>query len=293
MTQYAIVDIGSNTIVLVIYEIQQGKPVQTYYQSTSAHLIDTVDEQGTMSKDGIAKAYAILTAYEKICDEKSIQYRWADITEPCRIVNQSALVDKLSMTSFTIYPLSGYEEAACDYYGTKYSYPSMQDGIAFDVGGGSTELISFQDGQILDAVSFHLGCVRLAHLPLDTTECAQQINQQQTQYPSLATSAKQIIGIGGTMRAVGLTCDALYQTGMTLPVHLLKELYDNLCQKEPSAIEAMQRCVDISRQPVFLPGIHMILEICTAFDTDTILISSTGIREGFLQMCIAKNKVVE
>ncbi|MCH3961876.1 MAG: hypothetical protein LKF53_00815 [Solobacterium sp.] len=293
MTQYAVADIGSNTMVLVIYELHDGLPVQIYHESTPAHLIEHVNDQGQMSLQGIQKAYEVLKTYQQICDENNISFRWADITEPCRIQNQKTLVEALSGCSFEIYPLTGYEEASCDYIGSKNSWSEPKDGIAFDVGGGSTELIAFQNGEILDALSFHLGCVRLAHLPLDTQECREQLLIAQKDHPAFQTSSAQLIGIGGTMRAAGLVADALYHTGNTVSCCTLQQLYTDLVNNDPTALEAMLQNVRESRQPVFLPGMHMILEICTLFAAKTILISDSGIREGFLQMCIDKHKVIK
>lgn len=288
MTQYAIADIGSNTMVLVIYEIHDGRPFQVFHESTPAHLIENVDEKGQMSMAGIRKAYQVLVKYKEICDARQIQYRWADITEPCRIINREELVQALSSCSFEIHPLSGYQEAACDYLGSKNSWPDQKDGIAFDVGGGSTELISFKNGQIQEAMSFHLGCVRLAHLPLDTEECAKELKKAQEAYPSLQTISKELIGIGGTIRATGLVCDALYQTKTVISAVQLKELYQKLIDGDAIALQAMHEHVKTSRQPVFLPGVHMILEICRVFQAEKILVSDSGIREGFLQECLKK-----
>lgn len=291
MKQYAIADIGSNTMVLVIYEIHDGKPFQIYHKSTPAHLIDYVDDQGKMSQAGIRKAYEVLQAYRKTCDEKQIPYRWADITEPCRISNQEELVKAVSGCSFEIHPLSGYQEAACDYLGSRHTYPDQKDGIAFDVGGGSTELISFKDGKIVEAMSFHLGCVRLAHLPLDTKECAAQIEKAKKDYPSLQTTCRDLIGIGGTIRATGLLCDSLYHTGHTITVTDLKEIYQKLLDNDEKTVAAMHENVKESRWPVFLPGMHMILEICASFQSENILVSESGIREGFLEECIKRSAV--
>jgi exopolyphosphatase/guanosine-5'-triphosphate,3'-diphosphate pyrophosphatase len=290
MKQYAIADIGSNTMVLVIYEIHDGRPFQVYHKSTPAHLIDYVDANGHMANAGIRKAYEVLMTYKNTCDEKEISYRWADITEPCRIQNADELVQALKACSFEIHPLSGYEEAACDYIGSKNSYPDQKDGIAFDVGGGSTELISFQDGQIKEAMSFHLGCVRLAHLPLDTEECARELSKAQEEYPSLRITSRELIGIGGTIRATGLVCNALYHTKNEIAVEQLKQLYQLLRTEDKTAVDAMHENVKDSRWPFFLPGMHMILEICSVFHADTILVSESGIREGFLQECLKRQK---
>ena len=140
------------------------------------------------------------------------------ITEPCRIQNKEELVQSLQTTGWDIYPLSGNEEALYDFLGTKYSYPNLTNGIAFDVGGGSTELISFKNGQPIDAMSFPLGCVRLRHLPIDTPECEREILSARKEYPSLNITCEELIGIGGTMRAAGKVYQALFHEELTIEV---------------------------------------------------------------------------
>lgn len=245
-----------------------------------------------MSKEGIHKATEVLQSYADKLDEMQVQYRFADITEPCRIQNQEELVQSLQTTGWEIYPLSGNEEALYDFLGTKYSYPNLTNGIAFDVGGGSTELISFKNGQPIDAMSFPLGCVRLRHLPIDTPECEREILSARREYPSLNITCEELIGIGGTMRAAGKVYQALFHEEFTIEVTKLQEIFDKLCMHEYTFEEAMKANVDPSRQPVFLPGLHMILEIARIYRAKRILISKTGIREGFLQIRLKEKKLM-
>ncbi len=280
MKQYGIVDTGSNTIVLIVYEIQEGRPIPVRYYSDPVHLIDYVKD-GALEPIGIEKAKASLMQYAEMLDTLDIESRHCDITEPCRVLNASELISALEETGFVVHPLSGAEEAACDFIGAKLSYPSLKDGVAFDVGGGSTELISFQDNEIVDAMSFHLGCVRLAHLPLDTSACMEEIEKAAAQYPSLAKKQDQLIAIGGTAKFATHVIEALHGQGKTYPVAFLKDLFDRLCDKEPAAVSVMKQIVNPARQPLFLPGIHMILEISRFYGAKTLCFSDTGIREGF------------
>ncbi len=289
MTEYAIADVGSNTIVLITYEIRDSRPVQNIYRSTPVHLIDYVRD-GVMSKEGIQKAAEVLRSYYAEAKARNIKYCWADITEPCRIENANELVSALQETGFEVFPLSGYEEAYYDYRGACLSWPELNDGIAFDVGGGSTELISFRNGECVDAVSFHLGCVRLAHLPLDTEACETEIRKMQAMYPSLDTKVKTLVGIGGTVRAAALAASAIYGTKNIVKTEQFKELFEKIRNKDPRFTEVFLKTVDPGRQPVFLSGLHMILEIARIMEAEEILISATGIREGFLLETIRKQQ---
>ncbi len=289
MEKYGIVDTGSNTIVLIVYEIKENMPHVLKYISTPAHLIDYVKDH-MMSKQGIETARRTLAEYASILDEMEISVRYADITEPGRIQNRNELMDALASTGFHVIALTGEEEAACDYYGAMLTYREIKDGVAFDVGGGSTELIRFQNGECIDAMSFPYGCVRLSHLSLDTDICQIEIEKARKQYPSLDIHCSGLIGIGGTMRAAGLVVDALYGKHCPMQVKDLEDTFRRLRENETAAVQAMKQIVNAARIPVFLPGIHMILEICHAFHAKHIYVSETGIREGFLLKYVLKQE---
>ena len=285
MDLYGIVDVGSNTIVLLVYDMSLGTPQIILHESTPVHLIDYV-EDGVMAKEGIENAAKVLEKYTEEMEQLNVQHRFADITEPCRIENQKELVDALSAFLIDVDALSGYEEAYYDYCGMRLSYPDIKDGIAFDVGGGSTELVSFKDNECTEAMSFPYGCVRLSHLPLDTGQCRISLEQARKEYPSLNCTCKELIGIGGTMRAAG----KMYGTDLTVEVWMIKEMFDKLKENDPDTVSIMKKTVKKSRQPVFLPGVHMIIEIADIYQAERIHISKTNIREGFLMHCIETGK---
>ncbi len=281
MSLYGVVDVGSNTVVLLVYEMVAGTPVNRKYISTPDHLIDEVHD-GIMSEAGIEKAYQTLCGYEKILDEMHVEYRFADITEPCRIDNKDALIERLSTLSFQIYPLTGEEEARYDFDGSRLSWPDVEEGIAFDIGGGSTELISFKDGEAAAAMSFPLGSIRLGHLPLDTGKCEAAVLKARSEYPSLDTDCKELIGIGGTVRAVALVIDDLFHTGKIIYTKDLKEFFLKLRNNDETTVRSLKAKVDPARQPYILPGTHMMIVLTEIYNAELIKVSATGIREGFL-----------
>ena len=282
MTEYAIADIGSNTMVLNVYQMKDGIPVQLVHTSIPAHLIDYVQD-GRISEEGIKKACMTLRMFDGILDHRRTIHRYALITEPARnISNQKDLLKALSCTEFKVIPLTGHQEAEYDFRGSRLSYPDIMQGAAFDVGGGSTELISFHDGDIVDAISIPLGCVRLAHLPLDTPDCRNALNQARSNFKSLDRTWPMLIGIGGTCRAAGLLANELYHTGSLLKTEDLKQLYKKLENQDEDISKAMHTLIEPARHPLLLPGIHMIMEITDIFETNLIRISATNVREAFL-----------
>ena len=163
--RYGVIDIGSNTVVLLIYAVDGPNIQKENYLVTAAHLVQYVN-CGHMSLDGIHRAAAIVEQYKKECEKAGVSEIHADITACGRgIDNGRQLVNAIANTGITsVRILSGEEEAACDFYGTSFDR-RISEGLLIDVGGGSTEFVAFRDNQIIDQASIPLGCVRLRRMP--------------------------------------------------------------------------------------------------------------------------------
>lgn len=289
MEQYGIADVGSNTMVLIIYRMENGVPVPVLHRSVAAHLIDEIQDS-RMSARGIEKAAGILRTYAAILDEHEVSFRRAFVTEPARgIDNREQLLSMLSASGFEVSALTGEQEAAYDFLGSRIDCPAVHDGAAFDVGGGSSELIVFHQDQPVTAISLPLGCVRLSHLPLDTDACRKALQEAQHTYPSLQGSFPEIIGIGGTARAAGQTMDRLHGGAPCMQVSELRQMFADAAAGNLAVTEAIRKTVTPDRLPVFLPGVHMILAIADLLKAETIRVSATGVREGFLLTQLKQN----
>ena len=280
-----LVDIGSNTVVLVIYKVEslEEMPITIRHESNAVRLVNYIQDQH-MDKEGIEKAAAVLAEYKKILEEADIKEYYAFITEPARnIDNYEEMHQRFLEEGFDVQALSGQEEAEFDFFGSQLSYHEISTGNAFDIGGGSTELITFKDHQIVEAVSIPYGCVRLSEMPLSKQLVDSILSNTFNQHPTLHSNHNSVlIGIGGTCRATYKMMDALHHTGTKFPVEYAKRLYDNLLHKNPSTLKVLQETLNENRQQVFLPGLNMLLAIAKVFDAKEIQFSQGCVREGFL-----------
>lgn len=279
MSKIAIIDIGSNTVVLHIYEKEKETVSLRQSFSSPVGLVRYIHD-GRMQEEGIRATVRVLQSYQAEIRQRHIDKVYAFITEPVRhIDNQEELLSAFRQSGLPVTPLSGQEEAIYDYFGSRIDCGDIRSGIAFDVGGGSTELIAFQEGEILEAVSFPLGCVRLQALPMVDETVDPPIQRMLREYPRLTSvSSATLIGIGGTCRAAG----KLLNQPRLIDTRELFRWRDRLRQKDPDALSCMQKAIAPSRQPVFLPGLNMICAIVKAYDAKAVRISSGGVREGYL-----------
>lgn len=283
--QKGVIDIGSNTIVLNIYELKENIPIVTFHESNATHLVGYIENK-VMKEEGILKACEVLKHYVSILKEKNIESYKAFITEPARnITNKEEMLNAFSSCDLEVIALTGEEEAEYDYLGSKLiDSSSIHTGNAFDIGGGSTELVSFKDDVILEAISIPVGCVRLSKEPVKASLTDNYMLDAFNQYPKLQeVSSETIIGIGGTARATLKLYKHVYQSDSNnIEVEKLIPIYTALMNQDEDMINKMKASVDKGRQPVYLSGLNMLMSIVKAYKVKHIFISSGCVREGFL-----------
>ena len=284
----AIIDIGSNTIVLVVYAVKETSIEQIYYESNAAHLVHYVKDHH-MSSDGIQAAKQVFISYVDYCNLHGIQEIYADITECGRNIDN---VEELIQTANScgipnVRLLTGKEEAMCDFYGASLD-STLEDGLLIDIGGGSTELVRFTNkNKILEAISIPLGCVRLKELPADSNIPEIEISKLKQNNP-LLTSTPLAIGVGGTIRACRQACAMLNKTDHSFTSNDLYDLYKGLKEEDPLYWNAVNNSVSSDRIPVLLPGLSMFIAISKAFEIEIFHNSNYGVREGFLLHYVLK-----
>ena len=281
MKQYGIVDIGSNTVVLIIYDSIDPVHVKEYW-SEPVHLV-SYNDHGYMKPEGIEKTLAVLARYRSLLEEHRVDTCFAFITEPWRrLSNTEEFLSRLAESGFSIDPLSGEEEAEYDFYGSRIDCADVMDGNAFDIGGGSTELISFRDGTIHASFSLPAGCVRLKELPVTPETAQAYLRDAFKACPSLLdTPSEKLIGIGGTARACALMAEDLYP-GKPVTLEIVSTLLDGLKNEDPSITASMKKVITPGRWAVLAPGLNMLKEIMIAYHADTVRISAGCVREGYL-----------
>ena len=163
---YAIIDIGSNTIRLVLYKIENNQIKSLLNKKSPAGLAGYINKDRCLKKSGIRKAVAVLSEFREILDHMTIQEVFPFATASLRNINNAPEVLEAIRENcgFEVRILSGEEEAIFDYYGALQAM-EIDKGLLTDIGGGSTELVFYQDHTIQRATSLP---VSYTHLTLPT-----------------------------------------------------------------------------------------------------------------------------
>ena len=160
----AIIDIGSNSIRLVVYQGPPRLPAVLFNEKVLAGLGRGLAATGAIAPDAMALARTALVRFARLTREMEVTRLRTVATAAVRdAANGAELIAHAQAAGLTVELLSGEQEALAAGHGVLSAFPDA-DGIVGDLGGGSLELIRVRGGEPGERVSFPLGVLRLAAL---------------------------------------------------------------------------------------------------------------------------------
>ena len=159
----ASIDIGTNTILLLIGEIEKGKIKPLSDMETVVRLGEGVQKNGILSEEAIKRGLQTLSQYLKQCQEIKAKRIYAVGTSALREAKNSEEFLKLvkERLNLSIEIISGEEEAKFSFLAVEKDLQGAKKPIlVVDVGGGSTEFILGRGDQIKEWISLPIGSVR-------------------------------------------------------------------------------------------------------------------------------------
>ncbi|WP_294354778.1 Ppx/GppA family phosphatase [uncultured Sphingomonas sp.] len=160
----AIIDIGSNSIRLVVYQGPARLPTTLFNEKVLAGLGRSLAATGSIDAEAMAAAETALHRFAALAAAMDVSRVRTVATAAVRDArNGAALIGLAEAAGLSVEVLSGEEEAAAAGYGVMSGIPGA-NGIVGDLGGGSLELVRVRKGELAERVSFPLGVLRLAPL---------------------------------------------------------------------------------------------------------------------------------
>ncbi len=160
----AIIDIGSNTVRLVIYGGPVRAPAVLHNEKVTARLGKGVAENGLLGERASAAVLAALARYRTLLQLKGVDRVDVVATAAVRdAANGAAFLAKVAAMGFSPRLLSGEEEAVTSAHGVLGAFPGAT-GVVGDLGGGSLELVDIDGDTCRHGVSMPLGTLRLGRL---------------------------------------------------------------------------------------------------------------------------------
>lgn len=300
MARFGIIDFGSNTIRLCIYEVActprkplQKKDIQILLNykvmaGLAAHI-----KEGVMTEAGIKKAIKTINAHLRRASHFSCEridiFATAVLRNCTNSREATAAIEAGIDKRITI--LSNEEEAHLGFLGASLDH-YLGSGTMVDIGGGSTELTHILDGLDLDKVSIPQGSLSsFANYMSGILPSTKEMESIAKHFRTLATkeeaevyAAKQLYGIGGSIRSAAKVYGDLCNKGdryeYLLPEHIDDIL--SLYTKDPDAFARLALHTVPDRIHTFIPGCVLIKEIFSLCKAERLDILKYGVREGYL-----------
>ncbi|GAB5347790.1 Ppx/GppA phosphatase family protein [Alteriqipengyuania sp. 357] len=299
----AIIDIGSNTVRLVIYGGPPRAPTVLFNEKVTARLGRDLDENGLLADESIEMAMAGLERFALIVSDLGISKIDTVATAAVRDAKNGS--DFLSqVTSLGLQPtlLSGLDEAAISADGALGAFPQAC-GIVADIGGGSLELVPVADGAVGDGCSLPVGTLRLPRLGGgDRDELREKLKKiVAKEAPAMGPFEDRkgdLYLVGGTWRAIAAFAQGRSDSplkdphGFTLTREEAAALAKTLAKADLDTIRAVPQVA--SSRIESLPDASQLLHVLLKhYDPARIVVSAWGLREGLMMRRLDKYQLAQ
>jgi exopolyphosphatase/guanosine-5'-triphosphate,3'-diphosphate pyrophosphatase len=293
---HGIIDIGSNTIRMAVYLIEGGHFEQLMKRKNTVGLASYV-EDGIMQPEGIERAVETLLDYKKFLRCFQITQVSAFTTAALRNAKNSreAVGEIERRTGINIQVISGDEEATLDFIGATHSLNNAS-GLLIDIGGGSTEIVTYRDRQIQYKTSLPIGSLGFAKkyvsgiLPT-MQECMEMHGEAEATISAAADflniSEAEIVGIGGTFKGACALSNELFNLPAanrrleTKNIRTMISTFVSDLGMTPDMAVTLMRSVP-ERLNTIIPGLIIASVLSRRFQSHWITYSDSGVREGYI-----------
>ena len=293
----ASIDIGTNTILLLVAKIEGGKVYPLFERETVVRLGEGVQKDGTLLKEAMERGLQTLAQYLKWCHELEVQKVFAVGTSALREAKNSKDFLKLikEKIGLPIDIISGEEEAHLSFLAVQKDLGEIEEPLlVVDVGGGSTEFILGRRGQISQWISLPLGSVRFTEQflrsdPVQEKEWAKMEGKIREFLFNIPHSKEPLsmVAVGGTATTLASVEQGLEDFIVEKIHHFTlrkKDLKHQLLLYRSKTTEERKKIpgLPVARADVILAGGAILYLTMEELDCPSVLISCHGVRYGLL-----------
>jgi len=297
----AIIDIGSNSARLVIFEKTSRYGFHLICEQKSKVRIGegAYEKEGYLQPLGIKRAYLTLKSFLHTIDKYQVNKTLCIATSALRDAPNGKEFDQWIQKELglSIKIIDGKKEAKYGGIAAVNLLP-IYEGISIDIGGGSSDMALIKNGHIVDTYSLNLGTVRLKELFFDKALSPSVINKKakahiEDELNKLPEHFRHTlaIGIGGTARTLskGIMKQACYPLDKLHAFSYNIEEHKTYLDAIPlsSAKNLKQFGLKKNRYDTIREGTLIFNEILSHIGTKTVTSSAVGVREGvFLEQLL-------
>lgn len=298
MDRVALIDLGSNTARLVIYDVLEGGYFVVAEEHREAVRLGETEADGSLKQTRIMQAIATLKSFKEICAIKNVNQILAVATAAVRKASnqKTFLSDVYNATGLRITAVSEEEEANYVYQGV-INTMDIPRGLIMEIGGGSTKFVYYNRRTILHTKIFDFGAVTLANMFNDPSKAPEQCADEMVEYVKQQLEPiewfkeidpdAQLIGVGGSCRNLARIIRKVkkYPLDMVhnynMDVADFNYVYDMI---RPLDLDKKRRIKGLSsaRADVFHSALAVIKATVEHMGFTKIIASGSGLREGVM-----------
>ncbi|HTW26926.1 MAG TPA: Ppx/GppA family phosphatase [Acetobacteraceae bacterium] len=201
----AVVDLGSNSVRLVVFEGRSRNPLTIFNEKAVLRLGRGLVDTGRLNAEGMQQALTVLHRYQAVAHAMG--------AAPFEVLGTAAVRDaengiafvaalEQAMPGVSIRILTGEQEARLSAEGVLCGIPEA-DGVLADVGGGSLELVRLRGGTVGEVCTLPLGVIRLAErVGGDLAAARSLVDAELGGVPWLREAGEALYLVGGAWRAM-------------------------------------------------------------------------------------------
>lgn len=284
-----IIDFGTNTIRLDIFETEDKNYSIIFSNAIPSLIIEnTVD--GNLTQDGIEYDIQAIEEHQAACRHYRCDRIECFSTASLRYIgNSDSVVEQVAFRSgIEIKMISGDEEADYDFRALK-SVSSFKNGVGCDLGGGSIQVFTFDEGGPTKSQSFALGSSRMAKEyvsdKIPTKEEAFAIIERvksELASAGFVPNGENLLAMGGTAKAISRIFRITTKKSGAVTLAELYAMLKVLCDNPDESIELLNE-FEPNRAHTFTPGLCVLIGLMEHMSCSKMEVYSVGVREGFLE----------
>lgn len=304
MKRIGLIDIGSNTIRLVIFEFDKKTGLDEVLNiKTPARLSQYLTNDLTMTQKGIEVLTTTLSSFKRVSDKFATDELHPIATAAIRqSTNRDDIIKHIKQQlNITMRIIPEESEAFYGYYAITHT-TNISDGISVDIGGGSTEVTLFKDKQLKAAHSFPFGVVTLtkkffSDKPHNDKHAIKDMEKflikQFSQLDWLNDAQVALVGVGGSARNVA----RIHQSAHDYPIGGVhnysmsaKDVEEVFSLIKKSSRDELKDVDGLSgdRIDIILPAVAVFKNLFTKINATQFTFSRKGLREGYVMHLISE-----
>lgn len=292
----SVIDIGSNSIRLVVYEGLSRSPAILFNEKVLCGLGKGLASTGRMDEEGVRRALAALRRFRALSEQAQATSMYVLATAAAREAANGPdfIREAEAILGHRIEVLSGEQEALYSALGVVSGFHDP-DGIAGDLGGGSLELIDIRGRELGKGITLPLGGLRLSETAEGSIAKARTIARRLIRETSILDkgAGRTFYAVGGTWRNVA----KLHMEKRNYPLHMMQgyelaydetvRFLDEIIANGDSRDPAWQ-AISKSRRALLPYGAIAMREVLDAMKPAKVSFSAQGVREGYLYALLSE-----